>query len=134
MTSILGYLMQRVAGTPQACTHCLSVLEWLKGQPVTSTAVEFGLPFELAHLSATGSAFGLRTADGRHVALLKTSIGWKENFEGVLCADAPLRPPEIVASPKGRAYVSIGDDPVFQELYIRRRYGDACFAVYFDLN
>lgn len=116
------------------CAHCTSVLDWLKGQELPPAATDLTLPPGLAHLTATGTASGFRTRDGRHCALLKTSIGWKDNFEGVFCADGPLKPSEVIGNETERPYISIGDEYLFQELYIRRQYSDRCFAVYFDLN
>jgi hypothetical protein len=112
----------------------MSVLEWLKGQELSSAGTNLRLPPGLSHLTATGTAFGLRTRDGRHCALLKTAIGWKENFEGVFCADGPLQASEVIGNDTERPYISIGDEYLFQELYIRRQHSDRCFAVYFDLN
>ena len=130
----LADLACRLPGRPMACVHCVSVLEWLKSQNLPATASEFTLPPRLAHMAATGTASGLRTRDGRFCVLLKTTIGWKGNFQGIFCSDGPLLPSEIIGGATRRAYISIGDEYLFQELYIRRRYSDRCFAVYFDLN
>ena len=116
------------------CKRCARVRAWLQKQIVTTTASEFVLPAQLAHLSSTGSVSGVKTQDGRHCVLLKTKIGWKENFEGVLCTDQPLLPSEIISSASGHAYISIGDVALFQELYLRRRHSQTCYEVYFDLN
>jgi hypothetical protein len=126
--------MKQAVGGPVSCADCKSVLEWLKKENVLADAAEYTLSPDLAHLSATGTACGLRTPDGRNCVLLKTSIGWKENFEGIFCSDGPLQPSEIIGNETDRAYISIGDQDLFQELYIRTRYSDRCFAVYFDLN
>ena len=117
-----------------SCAGCDSVLAWLRPQEIASTVIEVRLPPELAHLAANGTVAGLRLPDGRVCVLLKTSLGWKDNFEGVFCADGPLLPTEIVGAGTARAYISIGDGYMFQELYIRRQFSDRCFAVYFDLN
>lgn len=118
----------------ETCAPCTSVLEWLKGEQLSPAGTNLTLPPGLAHLTSTGTASGLRTSDGRLCALLKTSIGWKENFEGVFCTDGPLRRSEVIGDDTGRPYISIGDASLFQELYIRRRYSDRCYAVFFDLN
>jgi hypothetical protein len=121
-------------GGPIDCAQCRSVLEWLKGEHVSEDGAEFTLPPEFAHLSATGTASALRTRDGRHCVLLKVSIGWKDNFEGMFCSESPLHAFEIIGDGTDREYISIGDQALFQELYIRRKHSDTCFTVYFDLN
>ena len=80
--------------------------------------------FDVAHLR-----------DGRYCILLKSNIGWKDNFEGRLACSGPLRPDEIQRPDDGRhPYVSLPGYGVFEELYIRKARSNHEFEVYFDLN
>jgi len=121
---------------PTECANCNRVLEWirLQGTATTDKAEEFHLPSDLASIAARGTAIGLRTADGRHFALVKTWVGWKDNFEGILCCDAPLRDHEVIGSAAERPYISIDNVGAFEELYIRKCYSPVCCSVFFDLN
>jgi hypothetical protein len=116
-------------------SECGGVLAWAAGQNVAAgEVVELTLPPALAHVSQGGVVHVARTGDGRHCVLLKKSVGWKENFEGLLCCDGALRPSEVVEPRTGAAYISLPGLGIFEELYIRRRYSDLLFEVYFDLN
>jgi hypothetical protein len=73
--------------------------------------------------------------DGRYCFLLVTTVGYKDNFDGVLWCTLPLKPSEIVPAEKDRAsYVSLPGYGIFEELYIRQARSDRMFDVYFDLN
>ncbi|HVK65754.1 MAG TPA: hypothetical protein VM694_14830 [Polyangium sp.] len=112
------------------------VLAWVHAQSVAPPSTrEMSLSGDLAGASADARVHVARLADGRTCILLKKSIGWKSNFEGVLLCDAPLLPAEIItASPASRAYVSLTGHVVFEELYVRTQCDPRTFDVYFDLN
>jgi hypothetical protein len=119
----------------QACRSCKAILDWAKGEALFSLGVvELSLPERFAEAAADGIATALRTDDGRYFVLLKQTVGWKGNFEGVICCDAPLRSTELIQSQGERSYISIDDYVPFHELYVREGHGAECCEVYFDLN
>jgi hypothetical protein len=112
------------------------VLEWVRAKDLAlGSTHELSLPDNLAKVSVDARVHVARLADGRTCILLKKSIGWKSNFEGVLQCDAPLRPAEVVTAPPAlRTYVTLPGHAVFEELYVRVRRDERTFDVYFDLN
>ena len=115
--------------------QCSAVLRWVQEQNVpTDTAAELTLPPQLLGASEDGSVQAARTRDGRLCILLKKRIGWKSNFEGLLCCDSPLQDDELIESGVGDAYISLPGLGIFEELYIRKAHGREFFDVYFDLN
>jgi hypothetical protein len=112
------------------------VLEWVRAKGLAAGSThDLSLPEDLAAASADARVHVARLADGRTCILLKKSIGWKNNFDGVLQCDAPLRPSEVVAAPPvPRAYVTLPGHALFEELYVRSRRDERGFNVYFDLN
>jgi hypothetical protein len=114
---------------------CDGLLAWAAGQDVAEgSTAELTLPPELARASHDGLAHVGRATDGRRFVLVKKSVGWKDNFEGRLCCDAPLRPGELVEPESGAPYVSLAGLGIFEELYVRSREGERRLEVYFDLN
>ncbi len=97
----------------------------------THTAVD--LPPSLGHLSQDGKVNAVVTPNGRLIVLFKTHIGWKENYEGFVYSDAPLRANELGTDSYGRSIIQIvgldKDYPVIQK-QLRTHW----FEVYFDLN
>lgn len=115
--------------------ECESILEWAVGQGVPAGAsVELTLPAALASFSEGGVIQTARTSDGRYCVLMKKRVGWKDNFEGLVCCDDALQQREVVEPQTGAAYISLAGLGIFEELYIRKRYSDRLFEVYFDLN
>jgi len=107
------------------------------GVPVPRRRRAAGRPAKIAgdRPSADGFAQVAMLADKRCCVLLKTRIGYKGNFEGVLLCSAPLHPGEIVhAGAPAREYITLPGQGVFEELYLRRRIDERRFDVYFDLN
>lgn len=111
-----------------------AVLAWVQGQDLSGgTTRSLQLPEELRRASVDGQIVAARLADGRLCVLTKTSMGFKENFDGTVRCTDPLRPNEIVEAP-ARPYLSLAGHGIFEELYIRRRTGDSELMVFFDLN
>jgi hypothetical protein len=118
-----------------------SVLDWATKQGVKPGMVRHArLPAGFAAFGQDNAVDIVRLKDGRTCFLLKTHIGYKDNFEGVLACTAPLLHGELVAA-QGTypAYVSLTACAlpgcgVFEELYIRRTRDPRTFDVAFDLN
>lgn len=119
----------------EACSNCKGILDWAKREGYLSLGViELTLPERFAKSAVDGVVTALRTNEGRSFVLLKQTVGWKENFEGIFCCDSPLRSTEFIRGRGERAYISIENYPAFQELYVREGYSADCYEVYFDLN
>ena len=114
---------------------CAEIARWVREQDVGPGAVaDLPLPARWAALSQDGRVQAARTDDDRVCILLKRHVGWKENFEGVMYCDGPLKPGEMVPPPQGPAYLSLPGLGIFEELYIRASHGPHLFEVYFDLH
>ncbi len=98
------------------------------------SAREFRLPERLQQSTEQATVHALRTLDNRYCVLLKTAIGWKDNFEGALCCNKPLRTEEVLHPPGGRPYISLEGFYPFEELYLRKERGGGRYDVFFDLN
>jgi hypothetical protein len=116
-------------------SECQAILKWAMALGLLKNgAYVVDLPACFAHKTDQGNVDVLNTAEGRYFVLLKKHVGWKSNFEGVLCCSEPLRPEEIVNDPHGRSYVAISGWQPFEELYIRQNCDNRWLKVYFDLN
>jgi hypothetical protein len=112
-----------------------AILAWVTAQNVLpGTVRELTLPPALAHTSHNGVVQAARMTDGSHCVLSKKHVGWKDNYEGLFFCERPLNSNELVKSPTGTAFISLGGLGIFEELYVRRRHSDNIFEVYFDLN
>src|SRR5688500_14213800 len=135
--SLLGFLHHAMVAlriADPSWDECERTLAWVKSRDLPpGTAGRVALPLRLAGLSSVGTVDAVRTADGRTCVLLKSSIGWKENFTGTLCCDSPLRPEEIIERPNFPAYISLVGFPGFEELFLTEKRSDAWFRVHFDL-
>jgi hypothetical protein len=111
------------------------ILAWVAKQnlPVGSSQLLVA-PVELAVPSHEHAVYAKHLADGRTCILVKTSIGYKDNFEGVLACDGPLAPQEIVADAGPRRVCLDLLDPTFRDLIIRGPRGPNALNVYFDWN
>jgi len=116
-------------------SECSSILAWVGDQNLPDDkAVELALPPHLSHASEDGKLHAARTRDGRLCVLLKKSIGWKGNFEGLLCCDSPLQQSELHETDTGLIYLSLPGLGIFEEIYIKNANSETAFEVYFDLN
>lgn len=96
--------------------------------PPAGAAAAPGTPVSIVHLR-----------DGRTCFLLKTNVGYKDNFEGIAsCTQRLLSSETIAARGKYGPYIALTNCiracGVFEELYIRRALDDRTYDVYFDLN
>jgi hypothetical protein len=114
------------------------VLDWAMNQNVKAgTTVSVALPPGIVGIPVAKPVTISALADGRYCVLLKTQIGWKDNFEGVLSCSGPVRSAEVATPPANEnrsAYVSLPANPPLDELYIRDRRDERTYDVYFDLN
>ena len=118
----------------QATQNASAVLQWVATQNLGSPA-ELTLPPAFRDTSQDGRVQVAVLPDSRICLLLKTNLGYKGNFDGVVVCDVPLHPTEISRSGvPSREYITLPGQGIFEELYIRRRINDRTFVVYFDLN
>lgn len=109
-----------------------ALMQWATAQNVPRGEMRsLALPPEIP--SADGQAVVTTTEDGRRCVLVRTAIGYKDNFDGIFVIDAPLRAGEVIEDPS-RPYLSLPIGQLFEELYIRRRIDERAFEVFFDLN
>ncbi len=114
---------------------CVSVLQYVKGQGIPKgESKRFVLPQSLATGLASDQVDALRTENDLICVLIKTSIGWKENFEGRLCCNKMLDPDQIVTHIPDKPYLMIAGYYPFEELYLHKDHGGGVYDVYFDLN
>ena len=71
-----------------------------------------GIYSDLRLPAARGASIGreatlIVTPGGRAILLVKTSIGWKANYRGVVYSDAPLRPADFGTDGFGRRAVMV---------------------------
>lgn len=131
LRGVIGAIFQR-----RPAMNTEPVLEWVAKQDVPpGKAHELPLPPELAHQSCEGKVHAAHLGDGRLCVLLKTSIGWKGNFEGVFSCDAPLHPDEITRHADDQPpFICLAGYGIFQELYLHSPRLERTMRVYFDLN
>lgn len=112
------------------------VLSWVASQSLPAgKSYALQLPANLRDASADASVHVARLSDGRTCILLKKSIGYKENFKGVVRCSAPLRAAEVIpASAQSRSYIALPGQGVFEELYVEKQRDPQRFDVFFDLH
>lgn len=112
-----------------------AVIEWIR-TTVSDTdlkeVLEMRLPAKFKKLSVDGKVTAVLVSDGRYCILLKSSIGWKNNFQGILYIQNDLKRDEILEA-DGRTYISVSGIPPFEELYLNEKKGEGIYLVYFDL-
>ena len=92
------------------------------------------LPTELSDESCDGNAHVARASDGSLWVLVKSDIGWKDNFSGAVHMLPAMKAEHIYKDEHGTTVISVDGAGVFEELYVKRRISDRQFRVYFDLN
>ncbi|MGB4775869.1 MAG: hypothetical protein WBP45_11895 [Daejeonella sp.] len=71
----------------------------------------------------------------QYFILLKKSIGWKDNFEGIVISNKKIPESWLSKMDGNTYYLSIrGLAGVFEELYVSKRVNSTTFKVYFNLN
>lgn len=112
-----------------------AVLQWVAARELGVGPVTLSLPPQLAAASNDGLVHVASLSDGRRCVLLKTAIGYKDNFEGVVRCSEPLQRDEVAtAGAPPRRYVHLVGQGPFEELYLHDQLDDRTYAVYFDLN
>jgi|SRR5882672_1635873 len=93
----------------------------------------YTLPRKLSYFSSNSKANVVLTPDMRVIVLVKSSVGWKENFEGWVLSSKPLLPGEVTRDAYGRAIIIVpsldSSDPV-----IRKKISELIYEVFFDLG
>lgn len=85
--AILGILWPLFLGRPDFVAIC----DWVKAQHLTPGLHEgIELPFPHAHRADTGTIDVVVESNGRITFLLKTHIGWKQNYKGYVYSTQPL--------------------------------------------
>ena len=111
-----------------------SVFEWVQGRNIAAGSTQsLDLPASLRGGSKDGKVHVARLSDGRLCVMLKTRIGFKDNFKGAVRCSDPLRKNEVVKNSK-RPYLSLAGHGIFEELYIRKQINEHEYKVLFDLN
>ena len=131
--------------------ECQRVMDWVMTQYIPrDSACELllpphlaeiipPLPDDLAEIIPQDIVEVLRTRDNRYCVLVKTYIGWKDNFEGTFYCNKPLSEDELIKIDLDRVYIHIKGQyyPTYylHHLYVRKSYDDnRRFEVYFDLH
>lgn len=111
---------------------CRSVLAWVVAQGLPAgTHPGLPLPPDLAGATADGRVHAAVTPT-RTCAVLKASIGWKENWKGTVICTAPIADAELRPW-SGLRVLTLGDPPL-EELFVSGRRSDRSLDVHFDLN
>lgn len=119
--------------SPTDCGRYAPLLKWAASQKVEAGgyACELTLPPGLIDLAADGKVSVVRNTDGRLCVLVKTEIGYKGNFKGLVLCDAPIRESEVDAA---GGTLSVSENPPFEELHVRSRCSDSCCEVEYALH
>lgn len=109
------------------------ISQWLRTQDLApGVHYNVALPFPYAHRADGGTIDVVVSPDEEFAILLKTDIGWKQNFEGYVYGTRPhLGGVSIWGDYYGRTCIlfSDRDEPV-----VKRRIDDQTYEVFFDLN
>ncbi|MEX2187453.1 MAG: hypothetical protein WD875_11685 [Pirellulales bacterium] len=108
------------------------ISQWVREQNLAPGVHEhIALPFPHAHRADNGTIDVVVSPDGRITFLLKTHIGWKQNYEGYVYSTEPFGAGEFVRDYYGRTNINNREfgDPV-----VRRRVDERTYEVYFDLG
>jgi hypothetical protein len=107
------------------------LLAWAEVQPLTANQSQtLPLPGRLTRGIANGVAEVARLNDGTVVMLVKTSIGWKQNFEGYVISSRRLPESAFYTDYYGRRCIDVDK----ADAVIDRQLDETTFLVYFDLG
>lgn len=122
-------------GARPAKVSSAQILRWAATLDLSAGDTTVELPRDLASASHDHRAQVAALDGGRRCVLLKQRVFGKDNFEGLLVCDQPLRATELAtAGAPARPYVTLAGHGVFEELYVRRRIDDRTVEVFFDLE
>lgn len=114
--------------------QCEQISQWLSEQSLASEIMhQLTLPEQLAGKVADKKVYFFKNEKGDTFILLKTEIGWKENFVGTFFSSRKLLSTEIILN-QDRDYLSIISTPLFEELFLKQELEGNRYEVYFDLN
>ncbi len=131
---VLNALRERVLGR-----DCERVITWVRSShSAPGTHSDLALPSQFQGFSADGKVDAVVLADGRVVLLLKTWVGWKDNWSGIIYSSSPLKPSEISKDYYGRPRIWISDTPqgpsILEDHFIEAKVNDRLYFVAFDLG
>jgi hypothetical protein len=90
-------------------------------------------PWYLWRGCCLGEISAARRQDDSYVLLVKTSIGWKQNYDGYVVSERPLAADELFKGYYERDCINVNgldwSDPI-----VRRQLDDTTYEVFFDLN
>jgi hypothetical protein len=92
------------------------------------------VPPSLSGRLAQAPVEAVHLADRRLAILLKTGVGWKDNFHGFLYVRGGVLPAEVKTDAGGRRFISLPAPPPWEELYVLRARDDQLWEIFFDLN
>ena len=108
------------------------VAAWLQTQNLAVGEHEgVVLPAQFQPSTDNGTIDVVVLPSGRICFLLKTNIGWKQNYEGYVYSTEPLRQVEFYSDYYGRTCILFSEHvhPV-----VERKIDDQTYAVFFDLG
>jgi hypothetical protein len=114
---------------------CNAVITWIKSSIVAieeERVYEVPLPSHLKHISVDGKVSMALLSENRYCILLKSHIGWKDNYKGTLFIKGQIKKSEM-GREKGQLYFSLTVPP-FEEIYIEKKIDNNRYLVFFDLN
>ena len=115
---------------------CERAAAWVRSNhPAPGSYPSLPMPAEFRWLSIHGGVDATVLKDGTVVLLLKTLIGWKDNWEGIIYSSSPLKPSETAGQADG--WIQIRDTPedsYLVEAIIETKVNDRLYFVKFDLN
>ncbi|MEA3051431.1 MAG: hypothetical protein QOG72_334 [Sphingomonadales bacterium] len=110
------------------------VFEWVEARNIQAGSTEsLDLPSSLSRASRDGKVYAARLSDGRLCVMVKTHIGYKDNFAGAVRCSGPFLKSEVRQDVE-RPFLSLVGHGIFEELYIRKQAGEQELEVFFDLN
>jgi hypothetical protein len=108
------------------------IAAWLQTQQLAPGGHDgVKLPAEFRSSAANGTVDVFVSPNGRITFLLKTSIGWKHNYTGLIYSTAPFDAADIAEDYYGRDIIGI---EFFGEPAIERKVNDQIYEVFFDLG
>jgi hypothetical protein len=112
---------------------CEAISDWARRQPLpVGSHIRCNVPASIP--VPAGSEVNLVVEPSGDVeVLLKTHVGWKRNYEGVLYSTRLLRPAEIESDSSGPDQLNIRGIDANPPM-IRERITPTFFRVYFDLG
>lgn len=113
---------------------CAQISQWAEAQQLAvGTHVDIKVPEPIV-IPARGSVTVVKTEQGDVYVLLKTHIGYKQNFEGVLYSTRPITESDISLDSYGRPSIGTPESVALYYLVVEERINDHFLRVYLDLG